>query len=91
MIVLGLTAKPVTASFAPLAIGLALIHLVNTPVTNTSINPARSTGVALFQGGAALQQLWVFWLVPLVAGAPAVCCIGWCWRRGASSEGAAIS
>ncbi|UNK43085.1 aquaporin Z [Luteimonas sp. S4-F44] len=71
VIVLGVTAKPVTAPFAPLAIGLALtlIHLVSIPVTNTSVNPARSTGVALIQGGPALQQLWVFWLVPLVAGA----------------------
>ncbi|MVZ10761.1 aquaporin, partial [Enterobacteriaceae bacterium 8376wG6] len=58
------------AGFAPLAIGLTLtlIHLISIPVTNTSVNPARSTGVAIFQGTWALQQLWVFWLVPLVGG-----------------------
>ncbi len=56
---------------APLAIGLALtlIHLVTIPVTNTSVNPARSTAPALFVGGAALSQLWLFWLAPLVGGA----------------------
>src|SRR5258707_981648 len=59
------------AGFAPLAIGLALvmIHLVSIPVTNTSVNPARSTGPALFVGGWALAQLWLFWVAPLIGGA----------------------
>jgi aquaporin Z len=71
IVIHGSTDKRAPAGFAPLAIGLALtiIHLVSIPVTNTSVNPARSTGVALFQGGWAIQQLWVFWLVPLVGGA----------------------
>src|ERR1700733_9710485 len=58
-------------NFAPLAIGftLTLIHLISIPVTNTSVNPARSTGPAVFVGGWALAQLWVFWLAPLVGGA----------------------
>ena len=70
MIILGTTAKRAAAGFAPLAIGLALtlIHLVSIPVTNTSVNPARSTGPALFVGGWALEQLWLFWLAP-IAGA----------------------
>ena len=56
------------AGFAPIAIGLALtlIHLISIPVTNTSVNPARSTGPALFVGGWALQQLWLFWVAPIV-------------------------
>jgi aquaporin Z len=59
------------AGFAPLAIGLCLtlVHLVGIPVTNTSVNPARSTGPALFVGGWALAQLWLFWLAPIVGGA----------------------
>jgi aquaporin Z len=71
LVIHGSTDKRAPAGFAPLAIGLSLtlIHLISIPVTNTSVNPARSTGVALFQGGLALQQLWVFWLVPLVGGA----------------------
>jgi len=70
MIILGTTAKRAAAGFAPLAIGLALtlIHLVSIPVTNTSVNPARSTGPALFVGGWAIEQLWLFWLAP-IAGA----------------------
>jgi len=70
MIILGSTDPRAPQSLAPLAIGLALtlIHLVSIPVTNTSVNPARSTGPALFAGGAALSQLWVFWLAP-IAGA----------------------
>jgi aquaporin Z len=57
-----------TAGFAPLAIGLCLtlIHLISIPVTNTSVNPARSTGPALFAGGAALGQLWLFWVAPII-------------------------
>jgi aquaporin Z len=71
IIILGATTKRVPAGFAPIAIGLALvlIHLISIPVTNTSVNPARSTGVALFADGWALQQLWLFWVAPLVGGA----------------------
>ena len=68
MIILGATDKRAPAGFAPIAIGLGLtlIHLIGIPVTNTSVNPARSTGPALFVGGWALAQLWLFWLAPLV-------------------------
>ncbi|WP_346827154.1 aquaporin Z [Serratia inhibens] len=70
IVIHGVTDKRAPAGFAPLAIGLTLtlIHLISIPVTNTSVNPARSTGVAIFQGTWALQQLWVFWLVPLIGG-----------------------
>ncbi|CAI1014086.1 MULTISPECIES: aquaporin Z [Serratia] len=70
IVIHGATDKRAPAGFAPLAIGLALtlIHLISIPVTNTSVNPARSTAVAIFQGTWALQQLWVFWLVPLIGG-----------------------
>lgn len=70
LIILRVTGRSVPAGFAPIAIGLALtlIHLISIPVTNTSVNPARSTAVALFQGGWALQQLWLFWLAPIVGG-----------------------
>jgi len=72
LVILGVTSSRAPAGFAPLAIGLCLtlIHLVSIPVTNTSVNPARSTGPALFVGGAALSQLWIFWVAPL-AGAVA--------------------
>jgi aquaporin Z len=68
MIILGATDKRAPAGFAPIAIGLGLtlIHLISIPVTNTSVNPARSTGVAIFQGDWALSQLWLFWLAPIV-------------------------
>ena len=68
MIILGSTHGRVPVGFAPIAIGLALtlIHLISIPVTNTSVNPARSTGPALFVGGVALQQLWLFWVAPIV-------------------------
>jgi aquaporin Z len=71
IIILGTTGKSVPAGFAPIAIGLGLtlIHLISIPVTNTSVNPARSTGPALFVGGLALQQLWFFWVAPLIGGA----------------------
>lgn len=71
LIILGSTEPRVPAGFAPIAIGLALtlIHLISIPVTNTSVNPARSTGQALFVGGWAVQQLWLFWLAPIVGGA----------------------
>lgn len=70
IVILGSTDRRAPAGFAPLAIGLALtlIHLISIPVTNTSVNPARSTGPALVVGGWALQQLWVFWVAPLVGG-----------------------
>jgi aquaporin Z len=69
-IIMGSTHGKAPAGFAPLAIGLGLtlIHLVSIPVTNTSVNPARSTGPALIEGGVALSQLWLFWLAPLVGG-----------------------
>ncbi|MEP3199988.1 MAG: aquaporin Z [Lentilitoribacter sp.] len=68
IIILGATSKLAPAGFAPIAIGLGLtlIHLISIPVTNTSVNPARSTAVALFADGWAIQQLWLFWLAPLV-------------------------
>jgi aquaporin Z len=68
IIILGATDKRAPQGFAPIAIGLGLtlIHLISIPVTNTSVNPARSTGVAIFQGSWALSQLWLFWLAPIV-------------------------
>ncbi|HWU51802.1 MAG TPA: aquaporin Z [Tahibacter sp.] len=71
IVILGATDSRAPAGFAPIAIGLCLtlIHLISIPVTNTSVNPARSTGVALFAGGWAVQQLWLFWLAPLVGAA----------------------
>ena len=70
MIIMGATDGRAPAGFAPLAIGLALtlIHLISIPVTNTSVNPARSTGQAIFVGDWAMAQLWLFWLAPLVGG-----------------------
>ena len=69
-IIMGATDGRAPAGFAPIAIGLALtlIHLISIPVTNTSVNPARSTGPALLEGGIALQQLWLFWLAPIIGG-----------------------
>jgi len=83
VVILGATSEAAPAGFAPLAIGLALtlIHLVAIPVTNTSVNPARSTGVALFADSGALGQLWLFWLAPLAGGAVF-------FRCGRSSAGA---
>jgi len=71
VVILGATDRRAPAGFAPLAIGLALtlIHLISIPVTNTSVNPARSTAVAVFVGDWAVAQLWLFWLAPLVGGA----------------------
>lgn len=86
-IILGATSNRVPAGFAPIAIGLALtlIHLISIPVTNTSVNPARSTGQALFVGGWAVQQLWLFWIAPVLGAAAA----GVVWKvvgeEGASS------
>ncbi len=71
MVIMGSTDNRAPKGFAPIAIGLCLtlIHLVCIPVTNTSVNPARSTGPAIFAGGLALQQLWMFWVAPLIGGA----------------------
>ena len=68
IVILGATDKRAPAGFAPIAIGLCLtlIHLISIPVTNTSVNPARSTGVALYVGGWAVEQLWLFWVAPIV-------------------------
>jgi len=68
LVILGATDKRAPAGFAPIAIGLCLtlIHLISIPVTNTSVNPARSTGVAVFVGGGAVAQLWLFWVAPFV-------------------------
>ena len=77
-VIMGTTDAKAPAGFAPLAIGLTLtlIHLISIPVTNTSVNPARSTGPALFVGGWALEQLWLFWVAPLIGGALG----GWAYR-----------
>src|SRR4029078_12452063 len=68
LVILGTTSEGAPVGFAPLAIGLTLtlIHLVSIPITNTSVNPARSTGPALLVGGWALQQLWMFWVAPIL-------------------------
>lgn len=68
IVILGATDSRAPQGFAPIAIGLCLtlIHLISIPVTNTSVNPARSTGVAIFQGTWALEQLWLFWVMPII-------------------------
>jgi aquaporin Z len=78
LIIMGSTDERAPKGFAPIAIGLGLtlIHLISIPVTNTSVNPARSTGVALFAGGLALSQLWLFWVAPVVGGVLG----GWLYR-----------
>jgi aquaporin Z len=78
LVILGTTSEGAPVGFAPLAIGLTLtlIHLVSTPVTNTSVNPARSTGPALLVGGWAISQLWLFWVAPILGAALA----GGVWR-----------
>jgi len=70
IVIMGATDERAPAGFAPIAIGLCLtlIHLISIPVTNTSVNPARSTGVAVFAGGWALTQLWLFWIAPVIGG-----------------------
>ena len=82
LIILGSTDERAPKGFAPIAIGLGLtlIHLISIPVTNTSVNPARSTGTALFVGGASLSQLWLFWVAPLLGAAAAgvVYRVIWC-------------
>ncbi|WP_170358801.1 aquaporin Z [Ruegeria arenilitoris] len=84
IIILGATSEKAPAGFAPIAIGLGLtlIHLISIPVTNTSVNPARSTGVALFADGPALAQLWLFWVAPLIGGALGAAI----WKTMASDE-----
>jgi aquaporin Z len=79
LIILGSTDKRAPAGLAPIAIGLGLtlIHLISIPVTNTSVNPARSTGVALFEGGWAISQLWLFWVAPIVGAALAGLFYNW--------------
>lgn len=70
IVIMGATDKRAPQGLAPIAIGLCLtlIHLISIPVTNTSVNPARSTGVAVFAGGWALAQLWLFWVAPIAGG-----------------------
>lgn len=82
-VIMGATDKRVPAGFAPIAIGLVLtlIHLISIPVTNTSVNPARSTGPALFVGGWAIAQLWLFWAAPMLGGI-----LGGIVYRGLASE-----
>ena len=79
LIILGSTDRRAPAGLAPIAIGLGLtlIHLVGIPVTGVSVNPARSTGPALFVGGWALQQLWLFWVAPLLGGVFGAMCYRW--------------
>ena len=79
IIILGATDERAPAALAPVAIGLGLtlIHLISIPVTNTSVNPARSTGVAVFEGGWAISQLWLFWVAPIVGAALAGLVYNW--------------
>ncbi|MSP95363.1 MAG: aquaporin Z [Alphaproteobacteria bacterium] len=83
MVILGATSDNAPKGFAPLAIGLALtlIHLISIPVTNTSVNPARSEAVAIFQGTWAIEQLWAFWVAPLIGAALAGLAGRWVWGR----------
>ena len=85
IIILGATDERAPQGFAPIAIGLALtlIHLISIPVTNTSVNPARSTGPALIVGGWALQQLWLFWVAPLIGAALAGAAYRWAGKPAA--------
>ncbi|HEY6773882.1 MAG TPA: aquaporin Z [Oxalicibacterium sp.] len=84
IVIMGATSNRVPTGFAPIAIGFALtlIHLISIPVTNTSVNPARSTAVAVFAGSGALGQLWLFWLAPIVGGVLG----GWIYRTLDSNE-----
>ncbi len=83
VVIMGATHQRAPAGFAPIAIGLALtlIHLISIPVTNTSVNPARSTAVALFAGPQAISQLWLFWLAPIVGGMLGGVAYGWLGRE----------
>lgn len=82
IIILGATDERAPKGFAPIAIGLGLtlIHLISIPVTNTSVNPARSTGPALLEGGIALQQLWFFWVMPITGALLAGFAYKWLWK-----------
>jgi aquaporin Z len=93
VVILSVTGKTAPAGFAPISIGLALtlIHLISIPVTNTSVNPARSTGPALFVGGWALEQLWLFWLAPLAGAVAAGFFHRWLANEGFSLAGAGSS
>jgi aquaporin Z len=84
VIILGATDERAPQGFAPVAIGLGLtlIHLISIPVTNTSVNPARSTGVALFVGDWAVSQLWLFWVAPIVGGVLGAAAYKWIGRPG---------
>lgn len=83
LVIMGATDKRAPAALAPVAIGLCLtlIHLIGIPVTNLSVNPARSTGPAIFVGGWALQQLWLFWIAPLIGGALGGLVYSWLGRE----------
>uniref|UniRef100_UPI00345AAB2A aquaporin Z n=1 Tax=Halomonas sp. TaxID=1486246 RepID=UPI00345AAB2A len=91
IVIMGATHKLAPAGFAPIAIGLALtlIHLISIPVTNTSVNPARSTAVAVFAGSGALSQLWLFWVAPIIGGAIGGIIYGWLGKDEVSEPGAA--
>ena len=93
LVILGATDERAPKGFAPIAIGLCLtlIHLVSIPVTNTSVNPARSTGPALFVGGWALAQLWLFWLAPIVGAALAGLAYRWLGSRDRGVEPRVVS
>jgi aquaporin Z len=93
LVILGATDERAPKGFAPIAIGLclALIHLVSIPVTNTSVNPARSTGPALFVGGWALAQLWLFWLAPIVGASLAGLAYRWLGSRDRAAEPRVVS
>ena len=88
-IILGATDDRAPAGLAPIAIGLGLtlIHLISIPVTNTSVNPARSTGVAIFAGGPALSQLWLFWVAPIAGGVLGAILYGLVGAKGKESAG----
>jgi aquaporin Z len=92
IIILGATSPRAPAGFAPIAIGLGLtlIHLISIPVTNTSVNPARSTGPAMFAGGEYVMQLWLFWLAPIVGALIAGGVSRWLQDEGRSSSEAMV-
>jgi aquaporin Z len=89
VVIMGATHTRAPVGFAPIAIGLALtlIHLISIPVTNTSVNPARSTGVALFAGSGALGQLWLFWVAPIVGGVIGGAIYRWLGQEGPDITG----
>ena len=82
-IIIGTTSKGAAAGFAgiPIGLGLTLIHLVSIPITNTSVNPARSTGPALFAGGGHIEQLWLFWVAPIIGAVIAGLLSRWMYER----------